>query len=82
MTDSWKRIRVGVVDASLWQLPPQLLVSDDGHKEKMVMVDPSSILFRLMLTKYRDQHSMALLPKFQNKEHLWFFPCIYFQQAL
>lgn len=56
LTDSWKGIRVGVVDASLWQLPPQLLVSDDEYKEQMVMVDRSSFLFRLMLTKYRNQH--------------------------
>lgn len=36
ITDSWKGIRVGVVDASLWQLPPRLLVSDEESKQQMV----------------------------------------------
>lgn len=44
LTDSWKDIRVGVVDASLWQLPPHLLVSDDEYKEQMVTVDLSPSL--------------------------------------
>lgn len=81
LTDSWKGIRVGVVDASLWPLPPQLLVSDEEYKEQMVTVDRSSFLSRLMLTKFRNQHQMVLLPKSKSKEHLWFIPCIYFQQA-
>lgn len=35
LTDSWKGIRVGVVGASLWQLPPQLLVPDEEYKVQM-----------------------------------------------
>lgn len=56
LIDSWKGIRVGVVDASRWQLPTQLLVSEDEYKEQMVMVDHSSFLLRLMLTEYRNPH--------------------------
>ena len=38
LVDSWQGIRVGFVDASLWQLPPKLLVSDDEYKKQMVFV--------------------------------------------
>jgi Asp-tRNA(Asn)/Glu-tRNA(Gln) amidotransferase A subunit family amidase len=36
LTDTWKGISVGFVDAALWQLPPRLLVSDDEYKQQMV----------------------------------------------
>lgn len=82
LTDSWKGIRVGVVDASLWQLPPHLLVSDDEYKEQMVTIDLSPFFFRLMLTEYRNLHSMVLLPRSRDMELMWSIPCICFQRAL
>ncbi|KAF3389677.1 hypothetical protein DPV78_011453 [Talaromyces pinophilus] len=36
LVDGWQGIRVGFVDASLWQLPPKLLVSDDEYKKQMI----------------------------------------------
>lgn len=56
LTDSWKGIRVGVVGASLWQLPPQLLVPDEEYKVQMVMCDLSCFISRLLLTGNRNQH--------------------------
>ncbi|PCG95726.1 Amidase [Penicillium occitanis (nom. inval.)] len=38
LVDGWQGIRVGFVDASLWQLPPKLLVSDDEYKKQMVFI--------------------------------------------
>lgn len=56
MTDSWKGIRVGIVDASLWQVPLQMFVPDEEYKEQMVTVDLVYPSFCLMLTKYRNLH--------------------------
>lgn len=38
LVDSWQGIRVGFVDASLWQLPGKLLVQDDEYKKQMVFI--------------------------------------------
>lgn len=56
MTGSWEGIRVGVVDASLWQLPPQLLVSDGEYRKQMVRVDLLPFSFFPMLIKSRNLH--------------------------
>ncbi|KAJ5710648.1 hypothetical protein N7488_004804 [Penicillium malachiteum] len=35
LVNNWKDIKVGFVDASYWQLPPGLFVSDDEYKAQM-----------------------------------------------
>lgn len=42
--DNWEGIKVGFVDASCWQLPPGLLISDDEYKCQMVSSDSFMVL--------------------------------------